>query len=1461
MKQTNRSLNAVLILLTVILWGVLSPLHATAQSEEPYPLTAALADANGYRINKPFNLNLNLACTENPCPTQLVLQLGPDIDFVGVRAGSQLINTDLDFENQSVVFSFDPAESETQLNLEATLVIASLPLAQPTVQVGIPEENGVNWIGEVQLFAAENEPTAAPTTSKVPRESDLFLRSDFEFGEDHPLNLFLAPANRSSEQLDTLTLITQLPDGVYAAEIKPGWYTQMSSSDVRPSLEVSYQISDTWQTWALIDDLALTNQTAVPNPLLVPSEEDPEATISLFDTSTIKAIKFEYRSVPPHFRWGADRTSQPAIGLDIAPRLRADWVELCTTAEYEPAGGSNAEPLESCAASRTKQQVAQVQNFDFWITTNIQDQSPAPGDRLELTPKLVSSSLDNRPLDLIIDLPNWLEFSQVTNSLDYFPIVDGVPAEVAAQPIFEERISIETGDRRLHWRWPADRPLTDLSLPIIETKVLGGIPAGVQKIPVYLLSDGLNSCWNERPTGRDFRDIDRDENKNELLCQANISVGIRPIAGLAANLRMPNTIAPAIPFAAEFDMINGGNQPLTEINTAITMPKGWLVTPPIVPNGIAVAYSTSDNLCGGAADCAAAKWQATFPQADDDITAIKLSGTVSPILAGERATARLFLLPPGSSDITNDLNWASIIVSGASESGESVEFRYQPDPMVWAAEPESLTGGVVFEDINQNGLFEAGEAGIPDIPIALVSPGGDGQPATADDRILAWSRSNELGEYRFSYSLAGSYYLASLPTNNGYLPTTFNGDPETATDPITQFSPDTWRTDLIPLLAGSNEQTIYFGLNNEVKTTLSGVVAVDQNQNEQWDDALSDGQNGVTVELIDKSNTLIATTFTQTDGFGRPGRFLLQILDQIEPDEVSLRLSYATPFVGSPPSAQQPYQLELPVDGTQEFEVLLRELPQGFDTGDAPASYGISFHSLSPDLTIGLISDSDTTSTQTVSEVISEQQDDQTELDDEEGIFFKNGNQIASTAEEGEVVVVMRNRQDFAQNLNGWIDFNGDGFFEDSEKIVTNYQLYPRSNPQAQAFTYSVPSNAICGSTYARFRLGESDRPDGVDSTGEVEDLPFQIDCVTDLKIDLEPESTPIGPNELSRWFVYVSNEGQSPAENVSFNITIPGPFIYQGLVSLTNDPVACTDIDTARSSQTINCQIPELTSRQGITLSLSYFLPFDTEAKTISSVGTVSSDATDSNLDNNLVSKNIKVEKNWVLKNPTYEAFTHVSLFPGLVINPENREADFKQSTPIATVINVPISITIGVDTNRMPILTVQSCIDNPDDPSCNSTNFVEGQVIQESYTIERIYYADEVIFEPEDPETVRLNRISDPNMARCGALGSCVGFDLFRVGRGDVRPYAWNAPDDYFFLGFFTTGGRIVRCPEEGYDNRCYIHDDAKPGNYEIEGTANIKLVFQDTRLGPNPVEVDRVLQFKSVIRVVAPFVEPER
>ena len=1457
-------------LLALFCWMVFSitPLHAQEQDSEPI-IKTIISPTDGFRVDEPFHIKFNLQCPESGCPSTLILGLDPTIDFVRAGTGGQLSDTSFDFTNRHLVYSLTTKPDTIEITQSGLFVISQTPTKQPVIRIGIQsgdEGATVEWLEDLAIFPALEKglnTTDGLTTGKSGQESPVYLRTQLDLETGDNFSYRIATANRTAETIDSLSLVTRFPDQLYPTEISSGWFTRTDPNTPLPSMVVSYQITrtETWEPWGTFESPTDTQSISLINPLL---ETALLAGEGITQTAPIGAIKIEWVDIPAGYRWGDDGLSQPEIKLAIGPSLNADWVEICTAADLSDDG---VEPITICDSSRTKRATPHNDNFDIWAYTNLAGKSPDPNDEVEITLEVETSAESDQPIDILVDLPRWLIYQSTENDLSYLPIIDGELQEEVVQPTFDQRILPENGQVRLHWQWDGDQLVNDLPLPIIKTLVQPGVPVGTQSFPVYALSDRLNRCWGERPSSRDFLDIDQDGDTAELICRIDVEIGFEPVAGLAANFRLAGIPYPGAPFSADFDLINGGNQRLNQMDTAIRLPKGWLTAPPKMPAGLSLAYSTASSLCSGAADCERANWQAIPPADLKQVTAIRIQGEFEPLAAGERLSIRLYLAPPADLAATSRFSWDSILLNATTEKGESVSFRYQPPPLDLSTPPVGVTGGQVFEDENSNGVRDESESALANIPIALISPGGDGRPATADDRIIGWAQSDQDGNYQFSNGLAGVYYLATPQTAGGYTPTEFSGDPDSETNPFTRFAPLSWRTDTFTQFQDVSDLTYHLALAKTESTNIAGVVAHDKNGNAVWDDPISTGANGATVELLDAKNWLLGIATTKTDGFGQPGRFLLSINEDATAEQLAearLRFTLKTPFVGGTENASGDYQVEIPLDDRNFYAALIQEPAEGFDTSDAPLSYGVAYHPASTDLTLGLISDSDVPAVTNEDDLPKTPitNDDQDQLDDEEGIFFADGGRGTTVDKDNQVIVVMRNQQTFVKRLNGWIDFNGDGQFSEDEKIISNHQLFPKSNPQAERFNYTIPADAACGRTFARFRLGnENSQPDGIDISGEVEDIPYDIECVTDLAITMYPESTPIGPNELSRWFVAITNRGQSPAIDVQASITIPSPFNYQGLVSLTNDPVACTDIDTARVQETIECQIPELTAGQGITLSLSYFLPFDTDARVINSIATASSKTNDPDPSNNLASNSVKVEKTWLLVDPTYEAFTHVSFFPGIIDNPDNREADFKQQNAIATVINVPISITIGVDTNRLPRLTVQTCLDNPEDLNCNSTNFIEGTVIQENYGIERIFYEDDLIYEPENVQVVRLNRISDPNMARCGALGTCVGYDLFRVGRGDVRPYAWNAPTDYFYMGFFTSGGRIVRCPEEGYDNRCFIQYDAKPGDYDVEGFATINLVFEDTRLGPEPVIVKRYLKFRSRIRVFAPFIEPER
>ena len=75
--------------------------------------------------------------------------------------------------------------------------------------------------------------------------------------------------------------------------------------------------------------------------------------------------------------------------------------------------------------------------------------------------------------------------------------------------------------------------------------------------------------------------------------------------------------------------------------------------------------------------------------------------------------------------------------------------------------------------------------------------------------------------------------------------------------------------------------------------------------------------------------------------------------------------------------------------------------------------------------------------------------------------------------------------------LNAWIDFNGNGTFDTTEKIFNNVSLVNGSN----TFNITIPSSAVAGDTWARFRLSSTGTADafGAAIDGEVEDYKLTI--------------------------------------------------------------------------------------------------------------------------------------------------------------------------------------------------------------------------------------------------------------------------------------------------------------------------------------------------------------------------------
>ena len=164
-------------------------------------------------------------------------------------------------------------------------------------------------------------------------------------------------------------------------------------------------------------------------------------------------------------------------------------------------------------------------------------------------------------------------------------------------------------------------------------------------------------------------------------------------------------------------------------------------------------------------------------------------------------------------------------------------------------------GDFVWNDINNNGIQDAGEPGIAGVTVKLY----DGNTST----VIATTTTDALGKYIFTNLPAGTYSVEFSGYPAEYVFSTQNA----GTDKTKDSDPaSSGRTAVFTLAAGEINITIDAGLRNP--TTLSSIgnqVWNDLNGNGLLD-AGEPGISGVSVYLYDENQNLLANTVTDENG-------------------------------------------------------------------------------------------------------------------------------------------------------------------------------------------------------------------------------------------------------------------------------------------------------------------------------------------------------------------------------------------------------------------------------------------------------------------------------------------------------------------------------------------------------------------------------------------------------------------
>ncbi|MBK7434709.1 MAG: carboxypeptidase regulatory-like domain-containing protein [Chitinophagaceae bacterium] len=179
-------------------------------------------------------------------------------------------------------------------------------------------------------------------------------------------------------------------------------------------------------------------------------------------------------------------------------------------------------------------------------------------------------------------------------------------------------------------------------------------------------------------------------------------------------------------------------------------------------------------------------------------------------------------------------------------------------------------GNRVWVDLNNNGLQDAGETGVPGATVELLDANGnpvDKDPVTAGVQPTVMV-TNALGEYLFTGLAAGDYKVRFSTLPGGYNVVTKNAGTNRELDSDgNPLAAGTSTTDLIGLAANEERLDIDLGLFNPTAPLgqLGDRVWFDSNNN-GVQDATEQGVPGVTVSLLNAAGTVINTTVTDGNG-------------------------------------------------------------------------------------------------------------------------------------------------------------------------------------------------------------------------------------------------------------------------------------------------------------------------------------------------------------------------------------------------------------------------------------------------------------------------------------------------------------------------------------------------------------------------------------------------------------------
>ena len=194
---------------------------------------------------------------------------------------------------------------------------------------------------------------------------------------------------------------------------------------------------------------------------------------------------------------------------------------------------------------------------------------------------------------------------------------------------------------------------------------------------------------------------------------------------------------------------------------------------------------------------------------------------------------------------TSDTDPYTVTLAGAEIHGDA-DFGFGTGAII---------GDTIWRDDNGDGLQSETETGLANITVNLYNDvNGDGDYDSGTDTLVATDVTDSSGLYEFNGLPAGDYVVVVDLADPDLPSTTVTGDPDATANGETGLSVN----------AGDTIRYADFGI--QPPGVIGDSVWIDDNGDGIFDPIAEQGIAGVTVELRDGTNTLIATTTTDSEG-------------------------------------------------------------------------------------------------------------------------------------------------------------------------------------------------------------------------------------------------------------------------------------------------------------------------------------------------------------------------------------------------------------------------------------------------------------------------------------------------------------------------------------------------------------------------------------------------------------------